>query len=92
MLLNFRYKNKPNVAWFLIKHLSLFIQGANFPFVASNVETDAMKFHKSVVLDVDDHKIGIIGYLTTSTKKISRPGLLTICKLIKIYQNQISEI
>ncbi|XP_076062018.1 snake venom 5'-nucleotidase-like [Oratosquilla oratoria] len=59
------------------------LKNLSFPVLAANI--DAVKepqlqglFHKSVVLERGGRKIGIVGYLTTETLIISKPGRLDI--------------
>lgn len=52
---------------------------ANFPVLSANIESNELSpyLKKSVILDIESQRVGIIGYLTPSTKSISKPGNLS---------------
>ncbi|XP_030751002.1 protein 5NUC-like, partial [Sitophilus oryzae] len=58
--------------------LAKFVDATDAPFVAANLnftkEPSLSKVQKSVVLQVQGHQVGIIGYLTPETIKISLTG------------------
>ncbi|XP_030750963.1 protein 5NUC-like [Sitophilus oryzae] len=56
----------------------MFVDKTNAPFVAANLnftkEPSLSKVKKSVVLEVEGYEVGVVGYLTPETTKISSPG------------------
>lgn len=67
-----------------VEGLAPLIEGLTFPTVAANVDFSPEEIFtnitvpKSVVLEISGRKIGIIGYLTPSTKEISKTGKVII--------------
>ena len=69
-----------------------FVNDINFPVLAANLDTSKvpeLKISKSITLDVDGHKVGIIGYVTADTPFISSPGPnLTFLDVIPAVQEE----
>ncbi|KAF7286826.1 protein 5NUC-like [Rhynchophorus ferrugineus] len=60
------------------QNLAKFVNAVNAPFVAANLdmtnETVLSKVQKSVVLQIQGYQVGVVGYLTPETVKISLVG------------------
>ncbi|CAB4055455.1 NT5E [Lepeophtheirus salmonis] len=82
-------KNAENNLWLLENHefddrvsgLVPFLDNTTFPCIVTNIDVSQEKqligkIPKSVVIQVANKKIGIIGYVTKDTDSISRPGKL----------------
>ncbi|XP_018323398.1 protein 5NUC-like [Agrilus planipennis] len=58
--------------------LAPFLEEKNFPVVTTNIdvsmEPELKNIKKSHVVELDGHKIGVVGYLTPQTMQISSPG------------------
>ena len=57
-----------------------FLDNVTFPVINCNIDTSKEpklqgKFNRSVVLNVNGQKIGVIGYITEETDYISNPGM-----------------
>ena len=66
-----------------------FLEAATFPIIACNIDaskepTMQGKFRKSVVVEYEGRKVGIIGYTTTETK-VSIKSLISLVFIINIY-------
>ncbi|KAJ3645426.1 hypothetical protein Zmor_023085 [Zophobas morio] len=63
---------------FGVSALAPFVEAAEFPLVAANLnfekEPSLNKVNKSVVLEVAGRKVGIVGHLTPDTTLMSSPG------------------
>ncbi|XP_052089226.1 5'-nucleotidase-like [Mytilus californianus] len=80
-------------AMFLL--LPLVENSDNFKVPSCNIDASGEpmiqnKFHKSVILDIDGEKIGIIGYTTKNTPILSNPGNLVFLDEVTSIQTQVT--
>lgn len=57
-----------------------FLDNITFPVINCNIDTSREprlqgRFNKSVILDVNGEKVGVVGYITDETSFLSNPGL-----------------
>jgi len=74
-----------------------FLQAVNFPVLASNIQTDrepqmAGKMSKSLVVDVGQRKVAIIGYIYPDTTKSSNTGNLSVTDEIEAINNEATRL
>ncbi|XP_044272833.1 protein 5NUC-like [Tribolium madens] len=72
---------------FGVESLAPFVEGAQFPIVAANLdfteEPSLLKVKKSVVLDISGRKVGIVGHLTPDTRIMSQPGKVKFLDVVE---------
>lgn len=77
---------------FGVKTLSPFLEAVKFPVVSANLdfsnEPTVKTVQKSVVLNINNHKIGVVGHLTPDTKSLSSPGNVKFLDVIEALKNE----
>ncbi|XP_008559671.3 protein 5NUC [Microplitis demolitor] len=78
-----------------VEKLISYIDNLSFPVVACNLDlteepsVNRSNLHKSIILDVDGHKVGIVGYTYPGTEQIGHIKFLPVIEPIK---NEISKL
>ncbi|XP_063404664.1 snake venom 5'-nucleotidase-like [Mytilus trossulus] len=78
-----------------IEGLLPLVENSDFKILSCNIDTSGEpliqnKFHKSVIIDVDGDKIGIVGYTTKDTPILSSPGNLVFLDEVISIQTQVT--
>lgn len=77
---------------FGVKTLTPFLEAINFPVINTNLdfseEPTVKTVKKSVILEINNHKVGIVGHLTPDTKVLSSPGNVIFLDIIESLKNE----
>ncbi|XP_034947657.1 protein 5NUC-like [Chelonus insularis] len=78
--------------------LAPYLKKSNFPIVVCNVdfsmepELKDINISKSIIFNINGHKVGVIGYLTPDTKYTTSTGKVTFSSEIECIQNEIKKL